>query len=91
MRMAETSVKIMQCALANSEIIKIDRVGVGIILFSQSKKIGIGIHTLVLKHICRSRERLNMKIKCPGCGKVYNIPEERLPFRETVSVSVPCM
>ena len=46
--MTETSVKIMQCALADSGIIKIDRVGVGvgILLYSQSKKIGIGIHTL---------------------------------------------
>lgn len=46
--MTETSVKIMQCALANSGIIKIDRVGVGvgILLYSQSKKIGVGIHTL---------------------------------------------
>lgn len=46
--MAETSVKIMQCALANSGIIKIDRVGVGVgvLLYSQSKKIGMGIHTL---------------------------------------------
>jgi chemotaxis protein CheD len=46
--MTETSVKIMQCTLANSGTIKIDRVGVGvgILLYSQSKKIGIGIHTL---------------------------------------------
>ena len=46
--MAETSVKIMQCALADSGTIKIDRVGVGvgILLYSQSKKIGVGIHTL---------------------------------------------
>jgi chemotaxis receptor (MCP) glutamine deamidase CheD len=46
--MTETSVKIMQCALADSGTIKIDRVGVGvgILLYSQSKKIGIGIHTL---------------------------------------------
>lgn len=46
--MTETSVKIMQCALADSGIMKIDRVGVGvgILLYSQSKKIGIGIHTL---------------------------------------------
>lgn len=46
--MADTSVKIMQCELANSGTIKIDRVGVGvgILLYSQSKKIGIGIHTL---------------------------------------------
>jgi chemotaxis receptor (MCP) glutamine deamidase CheD len=46
--MTETTVKIMQCALANSGIIKIDRVGVGIglLMYSQPKKIGIGIHTL---------------------------------------------
>jgi len=46
--MTETSVKIMQCALANSGTIKIDRVGVGvgILIYSQTKKIGIGIHTL---------------------------------------------
>jgi chemotaxis receptor (MCP) glutamine deamidase CheD len=46
--MAETSVKIMQCTLATSGIIKIDRVGVGvgILMYSHVKKIGIGIHTL---------------------------------------------
>ena len=49
--MTETSVKIMQCALANSGTIKIDRVGVGvgILLYNQSKKMGIGIHTLAPK------------------------------------------
>lgn len=30
-----------------------------------------------------------MKIKCTGCGKVYNIPEERLPFGEVVSFPCP--
>ena len=30
-----------------------------------------------------------MKIKCSGCGKVYNIPEERLPFGEMVSFPCP--
>ena len=46
--MMETSVKIMQCSFADSGTIKIDRVGVGvgILLYSQSKKVGIGIHTL---------------------------------------------
>ena len=46
--MTETSVKIMQCSLANSGIIKIDRigVGVGVLLYNQAKKIGIGIHIL---------------------------------------------
>ncbi|NLD39226.1 MAG: hypothetical protein GX654_20405 [Desulfatiglans sp.] len=46
--MAETSVKIMQCLLADKGILKIDRIGVGIgiLLYNQAKKIGIGIHTL---------------------------------------------
>lgn len=46
--MTETSVKIMQCSLADNGMIKIDRigVGVGILLYNQAKKIGIGIHTL---------------------------------------------
>lgn len=46
--MAETSVKIMQCLLADKGILKIDRigVGVGILFYNQAKKIGIGIHTL---------------------------------------------
>jgi chemotaxis receptor (MCP) glutamine deamidase CheD len=46
--MAETSVKIMQCLLADKGILRIDRigVGVGILLYNQAKKIGIGIHTL---------------------------------------------
>lgn len=30
-----------------------------------------------------------MKIKCTGCSKVYNIPEERLPFGEIVSFPCP--
>lgn len=30
-----------------------------------------------------------MKIKCTGCGKVYDIPEERLPFGEVVSFPCP--
>ncbi len=49
--MAETSVRIMQCAQANTGIIKIDRVGagIGILLYSQMKKIGIGIHSLAPK------------------------------------------
>ena len=38
----------MQCSLADKGIIKIDRVGVGVgvVLYSPVKKIGIGIHTL---------------------------------------------
>jgi chemotaxis receptor (MCP) glutamine deamidase CheD len=46
--MTETSVKIMQCSLADKGIIRIDRigVGVGILMYNPSKKIGIGIHTL---------------------------------------------
>jgi len=35
------------------------------------------------------KERFIMKIKCTGCGKVYNIPEERLPFGEKVSFPCP--
>ncbi|MBN2419721.1 MAG: zinc-ribbon domain-containing protein, partial [Deltaproteobacteria bacterium] len=34
-------------------------------------------------------ERFNMKIKCTGCSKVYNIPEERLPSGELVSFPCP--
>ncbi len=30
-----------------------------------------------------------MKIKCTGCGKVYNIPEERLPYGEKVAFPCP--
>jgi HD-like signal output (HDOD) protein len=30
-----------------------------------------------------------MKINCTGCGKTYNIPEERLPFGEMVSFPCP--
>jgi HD-like signal output (HDOD) protein len=30
-----------------------------------------------------------MKINCTGCGKVYNIPEGRLPFGEVVSFPCP--
>lgn len=46
--MAQTSVRIMQCVSAKSGILKIDciGVGVGIILHSQAKKIGAGIHVL---------------------------------------------
>ena len=35
------------------------------------------------------RGKVNMKIKCTGCGKEYNIPEERLPFGEMVSFPCP--
>ena len=34
-------------------------------------------------------ERFTMKINCTGCGKVYNIPEERLPIGEDVSFPCP--
>lgn len=46
--MAETSVKIMQCLLADKGILKIERVGVGvgILLYNPAKRIGIGVHTL---------------------------------------------
>lgn len=49
--MAETSIRIMQCGSATSGILKVDRVGVGVgvLLYSQSKKIGMGIHTLAPK------------------------------------------
>lgn len=34
-------------------------------------------------------EKIIMKIKCTGCDKVYNIPEERLPFGEEVAFPCP--
>ena len=47
--MEQTSVKIMQCAIANSGQMKIDciGVGVGIILHSRLKKKAAGLHVLV--------------------------------------------
>jgi chemotaxis protein CheD len=46
--MAQTSVKIMQCAIAKEGQLKIDciGVGVGIVLLSQSKKVAVGLHVL---------------------------------------------
>ena len=46
--MSETSVKIMECAVADSGVIKIDRigVGVGVILYSATQKKAAGVHVL---------------------------------------------
>ena len=46
--MSETSVKIMDCAVADSGVLKIDRigVGVGIILYSATQKKAAGVHVL---------------------------------------------
>lgn len=46
--MSETSVKIMECALAESGVLKINRigVGVGVILYSASHKKAAGVHVL---------------------------------------------
>jgi chemotaxis protein CheD len=46
--MAETSVRLMQCAVASSGVLKIDRVGVGVgvILHSAAKKTAAGVHVL---------------------------------------------
>lgn len=46
--MAETSVKIMECVISESGVLKIDRigVGVGVILYSAIQKKGAGIHIL---------------------------------------------
>ena len=46
--MAETSVSLMQCAVASSGILKINRVGVGVgvILHSSVKKTAAGVHIL---------------------------------------------
>lgn len=46
--MSETSVKIMECAVADSGVIKIDRigVGVGILLYSATQKKAVGVHVL---------------------------------------------
>ncbi len=30
-----------------------------------------------------------MKIRCPGCGKIYNIPDERLPFGKKIAFPCP--
>ena len=46
--MAETSVRIMQCAVASTGLLRIDRIGVGIgiILYSAFHKTGAGVHIL---------------------------------------------
>ncbi len=46
--MAETSVKLLQCAVAKSGRLKIDHIGsgVGVILYDAAKKIGAGLHIL---------------------------------------------
>lgn len=46
--MLETSVKLLQCSVAQSGRIKIDHIGsgVGVILFNASKKTGAGLHIL---------------------------------------------
>jgi chemotaxis receptor (MCP) glutamine deamidase CheD len=47
--MDQTSVKIMQCAIAKQGQIQIDciGVGVGVILYNQAKKVAAGLHVLV--------------------------------------------
>jgi chemotaxis receptor (MCP) glutamine deamidase CheD len=46
--MAETSVKLLQCELATSGLLKIDQIGsgVGVIIYSSSQKTGAGLHIL---------------------------------------------
>jgi len=46
--MAETSVKIMECSLAEEGVLKIDRigVGVGVIFYSAGQKKAAGVHVL---------------------------------------------
>jgi len=46
--MAETSVKIMQCGIASTGLLRIDRigVGVGVILYSALHKTGAGVNVL---------------------------------------------
>ena len=46
--MAEISVKLLQCAVANFGILKIDHIGsgVGVILYNATQKIGAGLHIL---------------------------------------------
>ena len=46
--MAETSVKLLECVIATAGLLKIDQIGsgVGVILYSPSKKIGAGLHVL---------------------------------------------
>ena len=46
--MAETSVKLLECVIATGGLLKIDQIGsgVGVILYSPSKKMGAGLHIL---------------------------------------------
>ncbi len=46
--MAETSVRLMQCAVVSSGVLTVDRVGVGVgvILYSPTKKMAAGVHVL---------------------------------------------
>ena len=49
--MADISVKLLQCAVANSGRLKVDHIGagVGVILYSAAKKTGAGVHILAPK------------------------------------------
>lgn len=51
--MSMTAVKIMECAVADQGEIKIDRigVGVGVILYSPTQKIAVGIHVLAANSV----------------------------------------
>jgi chemotaxis protein CheD len=46
--MADTSVKLLECGIASSGLLKIDQIGsgMGVILYSPSQKIGAGLHIL---------------------------------------------
>lgn len=46
--MAETSVKLLECVIATAGLLKIDQIGsgVGVLLYSPSKKVGAGLHIL---------------------------------------------
>jgi len=46
--MAETSVKLLACAIATAGLLKIDQIGsgVGVILYSPAQKTGAGLHIL---------------------------------------------
>jgi chemotaxis receptor (MCP) glutamine deamidase CheD len=46
--MAETSVRLLECVIATAGLLKIDQIGsgVGVILYSPSKKTGAGLHVL---------------------------------------------
>ncbi len=49
--MADISVKLLQCAVANSGKLKIDHIGsgVGVILYNSAQKTGAGLHVLAPK------------------------------------------